>query len=213
MKLPSDRVPGKGYSGRRGAGLKGFLLSILVFSASIPASALKCSAQLPPDPGLFYAGIWADSSRTSVDVCGEAGSPFTFHAWAWVPPSRGLTYITLRLLFPSNIELDGRPRFSDDFLELIVVDYGSGGDEWTVLFQGCPSGWTLIFSQDATILDSEESAVVIVARNSLARGCDFLLDGLNVLSDLSVNGPACSGNPAGFTTWGAVKSLPGLSGN
>jgi hypothetical protein len=87
------------------------------------------------------------------------------------------------------------------------VDYGAGGVEWTVFFSGCPSGWTLVFRQTCAILYADPSQITITAVFSLARDCDFVVNGVTVLSNLSINDPGCSFTPTRVSTWGAIKGL------
>ena len=61
-------------------------------------------AQTPPDPGAFYAGIYADSARSADCVLGPVGSSFDQFVWAWVPEELGVTYLTFRIVFPTNLD-------------------------------------------------------------------------------------------------------------
>ena len=169
--------------------------------------AVDVRAQLPPDPGTFYAGIYADSARSADCVLGPAGSSFDQYVWAWVPEELGVTYLTFRFVFPSNLDLTRRPTFNDLVSRLEIVDFGHGGIEWPVFFDGCPTGWILVFWQTCTILDDTESEIRITEEYSLSRDCDFVLDGLGVLNNLSINDPGCSFAPTRTSTWGAIKSL------
>ena len=154
---------------------------------------LSCgaSAQLPPRPDEFFAGLYADGSRARVCVSGPEGSNFDMFAWAWVPLDEGLTYVTLRFDFPSNIDLSGRAAFNDLVIDVIVIDYDDGTVEWTMLFSECPSGWIQLFRQECVILDASRADVGITADHSMMRDCDFVLNSLEVLNDLALNDSGC----------------------
>lgn len=122
--------------------MKGLTILLILISAPIG----KSSAQLPPNQDLFYSGVWADEARSIENVCCESDTAVDLYFWAWVPPDAGLDYITLRMIYPPAIFEGSRPQFNEFFSELIVVDYGSGGIEWTLLFAGCPSRETAISS-------------------------------------------------------------------
>jgi len=177
-----------------------FCIIVLVYSSTV-------SAQQPPDPGSYYAGIYADESRLYNCISGPEGSGFEQYIWAWIPLDTGLNYITLRFLFPSNVDMSSRPVFNDLMTHLEVVDYGPGGVEWTVLFAGCPSGWILIFSQECIFLDTVESSIGLSEPFSFARNCQFVIHDIHVLNNLSLNNPGCIYVPAGASTWGAIKSI------
>ncbi|MBN2072131.1 MAG: hypothetical protein JW814_11810 [Candidatus Krumholzibacteriota bacterium] len=166
-------------------------------------------AQLPPNPSEFYVGTWADEAHLESVVCGDTGTVFQLYTMAWIPSGSGLNYITLRFDFPGCLDGSARPVFSEYYLKLIVVDYGTGGTEWTVLFDQCPSGWVLVFRQDIMIIDPDQCGVIIAGEHSLARDCDFVLRDLTVLNDLSINGPGCDPTPTGNGTWGRIKCLMG----
>ncbi len=165
------------------------------------------SAQLPPRPDEFFAGIYADDSRTIDCVSGPAGSSFDMIVWGWVPLDKGLTYVTLRFDFPANLALTGRPEFNGLVIDVIVVEYQDGTVEWTMLFSECPSGWIELFSQKSVILDASRSDVLIVGDNSMMRDCDFVLNDLVVLGGLAVNDPGCGFVSVDATSWGIIKSL------
>ncbi|MBU8922722.1 MAG: hypothetical protein KOO63_12965 [Bacteroidales bacterium] len=141
------------------------------------------------------------------NICSESDTIIVLYVLAWVPQDAGLNYITLRMVYPPEIFEKSRPEFSEFFSELIVVDYGNGGIEWTLLFSQCPSQWVLVFKQAVTVSGMEEEAVSITGINSLARDCDFVLHGMNVLNNMSINGPSCDVVSTCNTTWGAIKSM------
>jgi hypothetical protein len=165
------------------------------------------SAQYPPRPDEFFAGVYADSSRTKDCISGPAGSILDIFAWAWVPLDEGLTYVTLRFDFPAILDMTGRAIFNDLVIDVIVVDYSDGTVEWTMLFSECPSGWVELFEQRAVILDESMSRVSIVEEYSMIRDCNFVLNGIEVLGNLAVNDPDCASVPVGSCSWGAVKNL------
>ena len=167
----------------------------------------SAAAQAPPGPDGFYAGIYADRSRTIDCISVPAGSSFDIFAIGWVPLGEGLTYVTLRFDFPANIELSGRPELNSLITELIVVDYDDGTSEWTMLFSECPSGWIELFSQNTVILDTSGSDVIIDGDNSMMRDCDFVLNDLDVLGSLALNDPGCAFVPVDYSGWGAIKSI------
>jgi hypothetical protein len=174
--------------------------------ATLLTGVTYVAAQPPPDPSAFYAGIYADSARSADCFKGQAGTNFDQFVWAWVPEELGVTYLTYRFVFPANLDLTRRPIFNDLVSRLIIVDFGHGGIEWTVFFDGCPTGWILVFRQTCTILDDTESEIRITEKYSLSRDCDFVLGGLGVLNNLSINEPGCSFTPTRTSTWGAIKS-------
>ena len=176
---------------------------ILLLSVLCGAAA----AQVPPRPDEFFAGVYADNTRTMSCVSGPAGSVFDLIAFAWVPLEAGLTYVTLRFEFPANIELSGRALFNGLVIDVIVVDYDDGTVEWTMLFSECPSGWIELFRQRTGILDTSRSDILIVEDNSMIRDCAFVLNDIEVLGGLAVNDPDCAFVPVETDSWGAVKSL------
>lgn len=165
------------------------------------------AAQGPPRPDEFFAGVYADRSRTKDCISGPAGASFDIYAWGWVPLDAGLTYVTLRFDFPANIELSGRPALNGLITEMITIDYDDGTSEWTMLFSECPSGWIELFSQETVILGTSRSDVLIAGDHSMMRDCDFVLNGLEVLGGLAINDPGCALVPVGFSGWGAIKSI------
>ena len=165
------------------------------------------SAQLPQRQDEFFAGVYADESRAMYCISGPTGSRFEMFVWAWVPLEAGLTYVTLRFDFPSNLALDGRAVFNDLVTDVIVVDYEDGTVEWTMLFSECPSGWIELFRQGCVILDESRSEVRIEGDHSMMRDCSFTLNGLEVLNNLAVNDPGCMFVPVDAVAWGALKSI------
>lgn len=165
------------------------------------------SAQEPPRPDLFHAGVWGDDARTVTCVSGQAGDTFEQVVWAWIPDDLGLSYITLRFDLPVNLDLSARAVFNDLVFDVIISDYSDGTVEWNMLFAGCPSGWVRVFSQDCVLLDGEESRIGILGAHSMVRDCDFVLNDLEVLNELVVNDPGCATVPVAATAWGEVKNL------
>ena len=82
------------------------LLGILaggIFSIAL-LGAVDVRAQPPSDPGAFYAGIYADSAWSVDCVVGPAGTSFDQFVWVWVPEELGVTYLTFRIVFPTNLD-------------------------------------------------------------------------------------------------------------
>jgi hypothetical protein len=164
-------------------------------------------AQVPPDPGLYAAGVYADYFRFAGCINGPAGSGFEHYVWAWVPNDSGLNYLTLRLAFPDNIDLSRKPVFNDDIIHLEVLDFGAGEIEWTALFDQCPVGWVWICRQECIFMDSETSSIMIIEQYSLARNCQFVIHDIYVLNNLEINDPNCTFVSHGVSSWGAIKRL------
>jgi hypothetical protein len=167
----------------------------------------RASARSPENPDGFSAGLYADETRTAHCVTGPEESIFDIYAWGFVPQEKGLTYATLRLVFPGSIDISERPEFNALVTDVIMIDYEDGTVEWTMLFSGCPSGWIWLFRQRALILDETISRIEIRADNSMMRDCGFVLNGILVSGGLAVNDPACGTVPVEARSWGAVKQL------
>lgn len=187
----------------RKPGLPVFLIATFGVFVCLEAA----TAQEPPDPDRFCAGLYANELRFGDCVRGPSGSGFDLYLWLWVPSGPGLNYVTLRFDFPDILELSGRPDLHELSIDLIIVDYIDGTVEWTVLFEQCPGGWTAVFRQRCILLDGAASQVRIVEAPSLARHCDFVLEGLLVMNSFSVNDPACPFTDTGSAAWGTIKSL------
>lgn len=175
-------------------------------AAAVLLMAVGALAQEPPRADLFHAGVWGDDARTVTCVRGGAGGAFEQVVWAWVPDERGLSYITLRFDFPANLDLDARPVFNELVTDVIISGYSDGTSEWNMIFGGCPSGWVKVFSQECVLLDGERSRIGIRGIHSMMRDCDFVLNDLEVLNELTVNDPGCGTVPAGLTAWGRLKA-------
>ncbi len=169
--------------------------------------AVESAAQPPPDPAIFQAGVYADSARTLECVGGPAGTNFRQYVWAWSPTGAGATYLTIRFRFPENVGFLERPVLNGLVTNLIITDYGPGGVEWNFILSGCPTGWILLFGQDCTILDGDASEIGVSGEFSLARNCDFELEGISVLNNLRVDTEACTPTPVERSTWGAIKDM------
>ena len=76
-----------------------------------------------------------------------------------------------------------------------------------MLLTECPSGWVRIFRQECAILDGEPSRSGILADDSMMRDCDFVLNDIAVLNELTVNDPGCGLVGVQAVSWGRVKSL------
>ncbi len=174
----------------------------LVTSAAGPASG-----QPPLNPDLFQAGVYADDARTLNCITGSAGDRFDQVIWAWVPDSRGLAYITLRLELPANLDLSARPRFNELVGDVIITEYNNGTSEWNMLLEECPSGWVRVFSQECVLLDDQPARIGIQAEHSMMRDCTFFLNDLAVLAELSLNDPGCEVLSRTSISWSSVKSI------
>ena len=152
-------------------------------------------------------GVYADSARSVECVGGSPGTDFRQYVWAWIPDGAGASYLTIRFRFPGNVAFVERPVLNEIVSDLIIADYGSGGVEWNFILSGCPTGWLLLFRQDCTILAEDASEIVISGEFSLARNCDFELDGMGVLNNLRVDTATCTPSPVERSTWGAIKEI------
>ncbi len=176
---------------------------ILLFTTGLGGAL----AQDPPRTSVFQVGVYGDDARTVTCVSGSAGATFEQVVWAWVPDNLGLSYITLRFAFPPNLDQSRDPVFNDLVFQVIYTDYVNDTVEWNMLFNGCPSGWVWIFTQECELLDGQLSLIEIQAAHSMIRDCTFVLNDVEVLNQLVLNDPACATVPAATTAWGAVKSL------
>lgn len=169
-------------------------------------TALGPPAAAQPEAGNgFLVGIYADQTRSVTCVTGPPGDVFEQTAWVYVPNDRGLAYVTLRLEFPPNIDVGNRPVFHDLVSHVIFTDFADGTVEWNMLFNDCPSGWIRIFTQECEFLDDQMSTIGILGDRSLARDCTFVLNGVDVVNELSVNDPGCPAVPVATTSWGGLK--------
>ena len=174
---------------------------------AIVFAAGSARAQMPPDPDRFCACLYADELMLNGCVSGPAGSAFDLFLFLWVPAGPGLKYVTLRFDFPEVLGLSGRPHLHALATDLIVVDFIDGTVEWTVLFRQCPGEWVEVFRQECILLGEDLSPVRIVEANSLARDCDFVLDGLIVMNAFLLNDPSCPFVGTDDSSWGAIKGL------
>jgi hypothetical protein len=165
------------------------------------------SAQDPLDPNLFQAGVYGDHDRTVTCISGQSGATFEQVGWAWIPDDLGAAYITLRFEFPANLDFSAHPIFHDLVVDVLVRDYPGSTVEWRMLFEGCPSGWIKVFSQQCILLDDQPSEIRIFGENSMVRDCDFILNDLSVLNNLSLNDPDCQTVSVEVSTWGWIKSI------
>ncbi len=175
---------------------------VLVIAGAGPAFA-----QQPLDPELFQVGVYADDARAIICVAGSPGAVFEQSLWAWVPQDLGLAYITIRFSFPTNLDLTSRPVFHDLVSNVIYSDYVGNTVEWNMLLNECPSGWVQIFTQECTLLDGEPSHIGILADDSMMRDCDFVLNDIRVLNELTVNEPGCATVSVEGVSWGWVKGF------
>ena len=157
--------------------------------------------------GGFLVGLYGDENRSITCVTGSSGATFQQVAWAYVPNELGLAYITLRFDFPANVDLSARPVFNDFVNQVIVTDFADGTVEWNMLFEGCPSGWVQVFSQECVLVDDLPSRIQILGDRSMVRDCTFILNGVDVVNELLINDPDCPNVPSATSTWGRLKSL------
>jgi hypothetical protein len=122
-----------------------------------------------------------------------------------VPDDLGLAYVRLRLDVPPNLEPRGHPAFDAAVTRWIVVGYPDGTVEWTLLFAGCPSGWIRLWAQEFAPLDEQPARFGIRAEHSMIRDCEFVLNAVDVVNELTVNDPRCGLVPAAGRTWGSLK--------
>ena len=155
----------------------------------------------------FLVALYADQSRSVTCVSGPPGTFFEQVAWVFVPNELGLAYVTFRFDFPENLDRTRRPVFNDLVLDTVFTDFPDGTVEWNMLFGGCPSGWIQVFSQECVILDSQISRIRIVGDRSLARDCNFALNGVFAISDLSLNDPECQQVSTVPMIWSSLKSM------
>jgi hypothetical protein len=155
---------------------------------------------------VFRVGLYGPDDRATTCLTGPQGSVFTMTAWVLVPNERGLAYVTLRLDFPDNIDFSQRPVFNDLVSDVIFSDFPDGTAEWNMLVGDCPSGWILVYSQEISLLDDQPAVIGLVGDRSLARDCSFILNGVTVTNELTVNDPGCEVVPASVTNWGTLKS-------
>lgn len=180
----------------------GCLFPLILLMAGTGPSAPPESAHTP----VFLVGLFGAEGREATSFCGPPAATFEQTAWVFVPNDLGLAYVTLRLDFPSNIELAPRTVFHELVSQVIYTDYPLGTVEWNMVFNDCPSGWIRIFSQDITLLDDQPSRIGLLGQHSLARDCNFLLHGVTVSHELEVNEPGCEVVQESGLTWGALKS-------
>lgn len=170
--------------------------------------ALSCmSGSVSGQSDFFEVGVYGDDERGVTCVVGEPGETFHQMVWAWVPDDLGLAYITLRFHFPTNLDLSRRPVFNDLVSDVIFSDYVAGTVEWNMIFTGCPSGWVKVFSQECVLLDSQPGRIEIQAAHSMARDCQFVLNDVTILNELTVNDPACAMVSTPTTPWSVVKMM------
>jgi hypothetical protein len=159
------------------------------------------------DNSNFLVGLYADEARSIACVTGGPGTVFEQVAWVYVPNELGLAYVTFRFDFPENLDRTRRPVFNELVSHTIFTDFPDGTVEWNMLFDDCPSGWIQVFSQECVLLDSQLSWIEIVGALSLARDCDFILNGVHAISDLSLNDPECPQVSAVAMTWSSMKTM------
>ena len=175
-------------------------LSLLVATGGTPGLAWAQSDR-------FEVGIYGDDERAIACVTAEVGAVFEQVVWAWVPDELGLAYITLRFDFPENLDFNIRPVFNDLVSGVIFSDYTGGTVEWNMIFDGCPSGWVKVFSQQCVVLAAEPARIIIQGADSMMRDCDFILNDVLVRNEFTINDPACETVSAVARPWRFVKSM------
>ncbi len=75
-----------------------------------------------------------------------------------------------------------------------------------MVFDDCPSGWVRVLTQECTLLDDQPSQIGILGSRSMMRDCTFVLNSVEVLSELVLNDPDCDEVGGGFTTWSSLKA-------
>ena len=177
----------------------------LVLAFLLAAFPGTVSAAGEPGMASFPVGVYGDDARLVTCVTGPPGTTFHQMAWVNVPNDLGLGYITLRFDLPANVDLTTRPVFHDLVSYVVFTDFADGSVEWNMLFEDCPSGWIRVYSQECTILDDEFSRIGIRGDVSLARDCDFVLNDVRVLNQLTINDPDCPPLAAEPVGWGGLK--------
>ena len=155
---------------------------------------------------VFRVGLYGGAGRDTVCVNAAEGTVFAYSAWVQVPNDLGLRYVTLRLDLPAQLDFNSRPVFHDLVTDVIFTDFADGTTEWNVLFNDCPSGWIRIYTQEVAVLEGGFSLIELVGDRSLARDCDFVLNGVEVANELAVNDPSCEVVTVTMTGWGSFKA-------
>ncbi|MEN8005869.1 MAG: hypothetical protein ABFS42_02595 [Candidatus Krumholzibacteriota bacterium] len=178
-----------------------------IFLIAIFLSGIGTATATEIQVGVFV-GLGGEPDRTITCVSGPPGATFEQVAWAWIPEELGLAYVTLRFVFPTNLDLTSRPVFHAQVSEVIFTEFVDGTSEWNMIFDGCPSGWVRIFTQECVLLDTQPSRIGIVGVRSMVRDCTtFVLNDVAVLNEIEVNDPACAVVSAETVTWGGIKSI------
>ena len=151
-------------------------------------------------------GVYADPARARDCVIAPAGGTIEPVVWAWIPDDVGLAYVTIRFVFPDNIELLGRPVLNDLISDIIITEFPDGTSEWNMVFVDCPSGWVNVMTIPCRVRDDKPSRVEVVAARSMARDCtNFVLNGVGVASELAINEPGCGAVEIENRSWAAAK--------
>lgn len=173
----------------------------------LAAALAACSDAAPTVAAeVFRVGLYGGSSRDTVCVNGPPGAVLEYSAWAQVPNDLGLSYVTLRMNFPEQLDFHSRPVFHELVTDVIFTDFADGTTEWNMLFSDCPSGWIRVYTQEMVVLDDGFTFIEIIGDRSLARDCNFDLNGVEVTNELAVNDPGCNGVPVAVTGWGTLKA-------
>ena len=155
----------------------------------------------------IFGDVGGEIDREITCVSGLPGATFDQVAWVWVPDGLGLAYVTIRFLFPENLDLTSRPVFHDQVSNVIFTDFVDGTSEWNMVFADCPSGWIRISSQECVLLDAQPSRIGILGIHSMVRDCNFVLNDVTVLNEIEINDPECTTVSTATVTWGGIKSI------
>jgi hypothetical protein len=173
----------------------------------LAAALAVCSLAAPSAAAeVFRVGLYGGAGRDTLCVNADEGTVFEYSAWVQVPNDRGLRYVTLRLDLPVQCDFTTRPVFHDLVTDVIFTDFADGTTEWNALFTDCPSGWIRIYTQQVAVLEGGFSLIELVGDRSLARDCDFVLNGVEVANELAVNDPSCEVVAVSGTAWGCFKA-------
>lgn len=154
----------------------------------------------------FEVGVFADTEHTL--SCLPFGGPAERQMvlWAHLPPDEGLAYVTVRFRFPDNLRFSHPPELHPAARFFIETPFPGGSEEWNIVFDGCPGDWVPVLARAFELLDGEPSVITIAAEHSMLRDCDFTLNDVLVISELSLNDPECQEVSAAPRTWGGLKA-------
>ena len=185
--------------------MRGIFIAFLLVVCSAVTGA-HAEPALPPDPGAFWVAVTADTVGAADCVSGTPGAAFTVTGWAWAPPDRGLAYVTYRFAFPAALDHRARPRAHPLVAELIVTEYHDGTSEWNFVFSSCQAGWIPVYRQTCALAGDQPGRVTILARHSMIRDCDWVLNDVTTLTEIELNDPGCATVGDAAVSWGEVKA-------